>query len=215
MSILVPSNQNVQNKIRNDSFSGLEMRMNCHDWFQYWRESERQSLRVKIIIDLLPHTIHQIQNTDTLLVFSKFTFEFCSPDTTAETESENKHLKTNFCILILWLFYDQGSLGKNCMCFCVKLAKKKHRCTWKQVQTPFSPVDLYASDHFGNAYPKELSSATNHLCWRRLHLTAVVAVVTFVESAITWLGPGRGRDGARRGECPSLRTRRICPLFVI
>ena len=65
MSILVPSNQNVQNKIRNDSFSGLEMRMNCHDWFQCWRENERQSLRVKIIIDLLPHTIHQIQDTDT------------------------------------------------------------------------------------------------------------------------------------------------------
>ena len=107
---------------------------------------------------------------------------------------KNKLLHFNF-VTFLW----PGKPWQKLHVFLRETGQKKHRCTWKQVQTPFSPVDLYASDHFRNAYPKELSSATNHLCWRRLHLTAVVAVVTFVESAITWLGPGRGRDGARRG----------------
>ena len=192
--------------------------MNCHDWFQCWWESERQSLRVKTINNWFVtshnssdtehgHTTHCLCSQSSHLIL--FTSHNRRDGERKET-FKNKLLHFNF-VTFLW----PGKPWQKLHVFLRETGQKKHRCTWKQVQTPFSPVDLYASDHFGNAYPKELSSATNHLCWRRLYLTAVVAVVTFVESAITWLGPGRGRDGARRGECPSLRTRRICPLFVI
>ena len=169
--------------------------MNCHDWFQCWRENYRQSQRVKTIIDLLPHTTRTHNTGPRVLmvhIWILFTRHNRGDGERKET-FKNKLLHFNF-VTFLW----PGKPWQKLHVFLRETGQKKHRCTWKQVQTPFSPVDLYASDHFGNAYPKELSSATNHLCWRRLYLTAVVAVVTFVESAITWLGPGSGGDGARR-----------------